>query len=115
MKEFLLIFRMAPMLSEVTPSPEELQARMKPWQDWIGGLAAQNKLVTGGNRLEPGSGKVIRQNHVVTNGPFVETKESLAGYTIIKADSLDEATELCKGCPIFHMGGNIEVRAIVPM
>ena len=95
-------------------SPEQIQALMKPWQDWIGGIAAQNKLVTAGNRLAP-EGNVIKPNNVITNGPYVEIKESIGGYTIIKAESLEEATELSKGCPIFSAGGSVEVRAIITM
>lgn len=112
MKDFLLIFRNTP--AEGQPSPEELQKRMKPWQDWMGSLAAQNKLVNAGNRLE-GDGKVVKPNRVIINGPYVETKEAISGYTIVKAESLEEATELSKGCPILQMGGNVEVRAIIAM
>jgi hypothetical protein len=112
MKEFLLIFRRE-ITNEPALSPEQLQAMMKPWQDWIGNIAAQNKLVTAGNRLE-GDGKVVKPN-VITDGPYVETKEAIGGYTIIKAASLEEATEISKGCPILQVGGNVEVRAIIPM
>ena len=80
----------------------------------MGGLAAQNKLVDAGNRLEH-DGNVVKPNAIVTNGPYVEIKESIGGYTIIQADSLDEATELSKGCPILAVGGSVEVRAIIPM
>jgi hypothetical protein len=112
MKEFLLIFRRE-VTNEPSMSPEQLQAMMKPWQDWIGNIAAQNKLVTAGNRLES-DGKVVKPN-VITDGPYVETKEAIGGYTIIKADSLEEATEISKGCPILQVSGNVEVRAIIPM
>lgn len=95
-------------------SPEQMQAMMKPWQDWMGSLAAQNKLVSPGNRLAS-NGKVVKANNVVTNGPYVETKEAIGGYIIIKASSLDEAAKLSEGCPIFQMGGNVEVRTIIPM
>jgi len=114
MKEFLLIFRIEAKAPEPSLSPEQIQGMMKPWQDWIGGLAAQNKLVGAGNRLEH-DGRVIRPNNVITNGPYVDIKESVGGYTIIKAGSLDEATELSKGCPIIRMGGSVEVRTIIPM
>ena len=111
MKEFLLIFRRG---GDGTPmSPEQIQAMMKPWQDWMGSIAAQNKLVTAGNRLEP-AGKVVK-SAVVTDGPYVELKETVGGYTIIKANSLEEASEISKGCPILHVGGSVEVRAIIPM
>ena len=114
MQEFLLIFRRENTGPDTTLSPEQIQAMMKPWQDWIGSIAAQNKLVTAGNRLAP-EGNVVRPNKVVTNGPYVETKEAVGGYTIIKADSLAEATEISKGCPILFAGGNVEVRTIIPM
>ena len=95
-------------------SPEQIQAMMKPWQDWMGGLAAQNKLVSPGNRLGS-DGRVVKANDLITNGPYVETKEAIGGYIIIRAGSLDEAAQLSKGCPIFQMGGNVEVRTIIPM
>jgi len=115
MKEFLLIFRReATEGGNMQLSPEQIQAMMKPWQDWMGSIAAQNKLVSPGNRLE-GTGKVVRSNNVIINGPYVETKEAIGGYTIIKAASLEEAAELSKGCPILSMGGNVEVRAIIGM
>lgn len=112
MKEFLLVFR-RDVTTEPSLSPEKLQAIMKPWQDWIGSIAAQNKLVNAGNRLE-GAGKVVKAA-VITDGPYVETKEAIGGYTIIKAASLEEAAEIAKGCPILHIGGNVEVRAIINM
>ena len=112
MKEFLLVFRREPAPAE-TLSPEQIQNIMKPWQDWIGSLAAQNKLVTAGNSLEA-DGRVVKSNLII-NGPYVEIKEAIGGYTIIKANSIDEAAELSKGCPILKVGGNVEVRAIVHM
>jgi len=114
MKEFLLIFRRENTAANPPMSPEQLQAMMKPWQDWMGSIAAQNKLVAAGNRLEH-DGNVVKPNNVVTNGPYVEIKEAVGGYTIIKADTLDEATTISKGCPILTVGGSVEVRAIIPM
>ena len=59
MKEFLLVFRSEGTTNETPPSPEQIQAMMKPWQDWIGSIAAQNKLSSSGNRLAP-EGKVLK-------------------------------------------------------
>ena len=114
MKEFLLVFRREFASNQAQPSPEQLQQMMKPWQDWMGGLAAQNKLVSSGNRLSP-EGRVIKPGKTITNGPYVELKEAVGGYIVIKANTLDEAAELSKGCPILQMGGNVEVRPIIPM
>jgi hypothetical protein len=115
MNEFLLIFRQPESSATEQRSPEQMQANMKLWMDWLGGIAAQNKLVSNGNRLYNGTGSVVRPDAVVTNGPYVEIKELIGGYSIIKAESLEEATEMSKGCPVLLGGGNVEVRQIVPM
>ncbi|MBC9932895.1 YciI family protein [Chitinophaga qingshengii] len=110
MKNFLLLFR-ADSTQAAKRSPEEMQASTKKWMDWIGSIAAQNKLVDRGNRLEH-TGKVLRGNNVVTDGPFTEIKETLGGYTMVSAGSLEEAVEMANGCPILQMGGSVEVREI---
>ena len=113
MKEFLFVFRND--YKSVPPgSPEEMQAIMKQWMDWIGGIAAQNKLADKGNRLGS-EGKVVRANNIITDGPYTEIKELIGGYIAVKADSFEEASEMAKGCPIFNTGGNLEIREIIPM
>lgn len=114
MKEFLLLFRRDYVTREAQPSPEQMQAMMKPWQDWMGSLAAKDKLASSGNRLNS-EGKVVKGKQLVTNGPYVETKEGIAGYIVIKAATLDEAAELSKGCPVLQIGGNVEVREVIRM
>jgi hypothetical protein len=114
MNEFLLVFRNEFDGNAAPPSPQQMQAMMNQWQDWMGGLAAQNKLANPGNRLSR-EGKVIKPGNVVTDGPYVEIKETIGGYIIVKAATIDEAAELAKGCPIFAANGNVEVRTIVPM
>ena len=50
---------------------------------------------------------------LITDGPFVEIKESIGGYLIYEADDLDAAIELAARIPAAAMGGAIEVRPIV--
>src|SRR5258705_3280543 len=101
MKDFLLVYRADENTMNFLPkgSPEEMQASTKRWMDWIGGIAAQNKLTDRGNRLVP-SGKVLKADNIIADGPYTEIKESIVGYSIVKAESVEEATELSKGCPI---------------
>jgi len=110
MKDFLFVYRTN---SEAVPSssPEERQAVTKRWMDWIGSIAAQNKLVDRGNRLMH-SGKVVKPENIVSDGPYTEIKESIGGYSLVRSSSLEEATELAKGCPVFSVGGNVEIREI---
>jgi hypothetical protein len=45
----------------------------------------------------------------VTDGPFPEPKEAIAGYWVIQADSLEEAVEITKGNPWLKYGETVEV------
>ncbi|AGA80487.1 YciI family protein [Echinicola vietnamensis] len=111
MKEFALIFRLKD-ISDFKPSPEQMQERM----NWLGGIAAQNKIVDKGNTLlpSPESAKTIQPNNVVTDGPYTEIKEFISGYLVVKAENIEEAVEMAKGNPIFdQVGGSIEVREVL--
>jgi hypothetical protein len=110
MDEFMLIFRHED--GAKVASPEQLQTWMKQTMDWIGGIAAQNKF-TGGNGLPFDDSRVVHHNKVVTNGPFGEIKETIGGYIIVKADSVEEAVEFAKGSPVLQGEGNtVEVRKL---
>jgi hypothetical protein len=50
---------------------------------------------------------------LVTDGPFVATKEALGGFLTFEADDLDAAIELAARIPAARMGGAIEVRPVV--
>ena len=110
MDEFILIFRHQD--GHKVASPEQIQIWMKQTRDWMGGIAAQNKLV-GGNGLPFEESRVVRPKNVVTNGPFGEIKETIGGFITVKADSVEEAVEFAKGCPVLQGEGNtVEVRKI---
>jgi hypothetical protein len=97
-------------------SPEQMEQRMKSWMRWMDTLRQQGHLEKGGERLDF-TGKVVRgQTKTVTDGPYVEAKDSISGFLIVSAKDLDQATELSKGCPILEGGeGSVEVRPIMPM
>ncbi len=110
MEEYMLIFRH--MDGTKVASPEQIQVWMKQTMDWIGGIAAQNKFVEG-NGLPFDDAKVVWSNKVVTNGPFGEVKETLGGYIIVNAESVEEAVEFAKGSPVLQGEGNsVEVRKV---
>jgi hypothetical protein len=108
MKDFVLIFRLNGT-ADVKPSPEQMQERM----NWLGSIAAQNKLADKGNTLSPVSAKTVRPGNVVTDGPYTEIKEFISGYVIVKTEDIEEAVELAKANPIFKIGGNVEVREVI--
>ena len=112
MNEFILIFRSEPGTTVLTP--EQMKNVSQPWLDWMGSLAAQNKLANMGNRLGYNAA-VLKPNDVVINGPYAEIKEIIAGFSVVFAETLEEAIEIAKGCPIFDVGGSVEVRNVIQM
>jgi len=109
MNDFLLIFRRDFTNKQAQPSAEELQNSINAWQNWFGGIAAQNKLARPLQRWDL-AGKVVRSDKQVINGPFVEIKESIGGLIIVKAENYQQAVEIAQTCPILELGGNVEIR-----
>jgi hypothetical protein len=110
MEEYALIMRHEDGLK--VASPEQIQVWMKQTMDWIGGISAQNKFI-GGTGLPFADAKVVWHNHVVTNGPFGDIKETIGGLITVRAESVEEAVEFAKGCPVLQGEGNsVEVRKI---
>lgn len=95
-------------------SPEQVQQHMQKWGAWMGGLKEKGQLLDG---LPLGKeGKVVRKSgEIVTDGPFAEGSEVVGGYLIVHADSLKEAVDISKGCPVFEFDGLVEVREIMSM
>ena len=110
MKEFVLLFRQ-PTFDYSSISPKEMQDISKKWHDWAGKIVAEGKLVSQGQRLAM-EGKVLKAGGVITDGPFVEIKERLGSFIVVKAESLDEATTLAHGCPAIDAGGSVEIRPV---
>ncbi|QDU07463.1 YciI family protein [Gimesia aquarii] len=110
MPQFMFIYRGgAPQTPGI--SPEEMQAHLDRWWGWM------NEFIDKGV-LEPGNalelrGSVVSGDKVIADGPFVESKEMIGGFSILTAASLEEATEVAKGCPIYEYKGKVEVRPVV--
>ena len=93
-------------------SPEAQQAHMQKWLDWVEKLTKEKRYV-GGEALLPG-GKTIRgQKKTVTDGPFTESKEVVAGYFVVLAKNIDEAVQIAKDCPDYILDGIVEVREVM--
>ena len=113
MKEFAMLYHSEPM-GEIKLTPEGNLVISKEWENWMGGIAAQNKLVSPGMRLG-NEGRTIKPGNVITNGPYAEIKEIVGGLTIVMAESIEEVSEWAKSCPMLSVGGNVEIRDIIQM
>jgi hypothetical protein len=110
MAEFMLLFRNDPQAREM--SPEEFQEIGKQWWAWRQKLESQNTIASTGNRLSK-KGRVVKAKNVVTDGPYAEVKEVLAGFMIIRAADFENAVAIAKECPIIQSGGNVEIRQFI--
>jgi hypothetical protein len=97
------------------------EAESQAWYGEIGawyekGGGGSGKLVEAGNQLAPpATAKTVRASGV-TDGPFMETKEALGGYSMLETDTIEEAVEIAKTWPGVDRGWiTVEVRPIVEM
>ena len=99
MANYLLTYHGGGMPQE----PAAQQKLMAAWGEWMGKVGPN--LVDGGNPIA--QAKTIAANGSVSNGGG---PNPVSGYSIIKADSLDQAVAAAQGCPILgEGGGSIEV------
>jgi hypothetical protein len=58
-------------------------------------------------------GKVVGgKKKVITDGPYLETKDVIGGFSVIEARDLEHAAQIASGCPILGFGGSVEVRPV---
>jgi hypothetical protein len=113
MEEFALIMRHED--GTKVASPEQIQVWMKQTMEWISGIVAQNKFVSGTGLPFDGARvvKTVGADKLVTNGPFGDIKETIGGFIIVRAESVEEAVAFAKGCPVLQGDGNsMEIRRI---
>jgi hypothetical protein len=79
---------------------------------WMG----ENGIETRGLELDgPSKAKTVRVRDgeaLITDGPYVETKEQIGGYFFVELDDLDQAIELAARIPIAHKG-SVEIRPLI--
>ena len=108
MPNYLFVYRSEPFdFSKM--SPEQMQKSMDLWTAWIGKGFQEGWMVDAGDALMP-EGKVVSKERVVTDGPFVEAKEIVGGYGVIKGASFEEVIAYAKTCPNIIEGGSVEIR-----
>lgn len=87
-------------------SPEDGAKMMAEWQAWIAGLG--DTMVNPGTPL--GKSRTVSAGGVADDGG----SNPIMGYSVVKADGIDAAVEIAKGCPFLEMG-TIEVAEMMEM
>ena len=96
MNEFLLLMQ-GDDSQEI--SPDEMQTRLQNYMGWMKKMTERGVLKAG-QPLEPRGVLLENKDTVITDGPFLEPKEIIGGYIILTVESIEEATELAKSCPL---------------
>lgn len=103
MKNYVFIYYNNGIREDV--SPEDFKAE---WSGWFGNLG--DKLVDAGNPFN-GGGKAVEKSGVTTIENWPST-----GYSIVKANGMDEAVDMAKGCPVLNEpDGAVRVYETMPM
>ena len=104
MPEFMFAFHGGAM----PKTPEEGAKAMAAWEAWMTGLG--DKMVNPGNPV--GMSKTVSSKGVEDNGG----SNPLSGFTIVRADTIEEACKMAAGCPMVADGsGTAEVAPIIEM
>ena len=100
---------------EPAPQSPEYGAWYSEVGAWYEKWGATGRL-DGGRQLQPPhTAKTVRSTGV-TDGPFIETKEALGGYSVIDAETIDEAVEIARTWPGVDRGWiTIELRPVIEM
>ncbi|MEP7123827.1 MAG: YciI family protein [Byssovorax sp.] len=107
-KKFLFVYRNPVSSQRQAPSAEEVQAVLAQWHQWKTTFPA---ILDMGDGLLP-TGRVVKPG-VVTDGPTVESKEIVSGYSIVAAADYEVALEVARACPILRTPGtSVEVREL---
>jgi hypothetical protein len=110
MEKFILIVRAD--LEKLRKIREE-----ERYMDWPDMLDWVKSLVASGNRLEGGplsiSGRWVSNNVILSDGPFIESKEGILGYDVILAENLEHAVAIAQTCPMVIQG--VAIRDVRPL
>ena len=99
-------------------TPEEMEQMGGQMQQFMGELQDAGALVDMGARLGPSdAARTLRYGEegkaVVTDGPFAESKEQIAGYMVLECKDADEAVGWAEKLPVGGAATAVEVRPIV--
>ncbi|PWK85841.1 YciI family protein [Fulvimonas soli] len=111
--KFLLMIYSDDALLDALPAGE-FDARMRDCIAHADELRAEGRLLDSQQLHEPAAARTVRVRDgrtLVVDGPFAETKEYLAGFNLIEADSMEEALRMAAEFP-WTRTGSIEVRPV---
>jgi hypothetical protein len=111
MKKFLMLIR-EDLRRANSLTPEQVQDEIQIMVKWVEELTRSGNYVQG-DPLE-GAMRIATKDRILSDGPFIEAREGITGYTIVKANNIDQAAEFAMSCPFVQNGLiKIEVRPLL--
>lgn len=113
--QYMMIFTETSAQFAEREHPEKAPAYWGAWNAYIGALAASGVVVNGDGLQGPHTATTVRVRdgkRQVQDGPFADTKESLAGYFVIEVPDLDAALEWAARAPSAAYA-SVEVRPVM--
>lgn len=107
--QFMFLMRGADWGGGMTP--DEIADGLKAMFSWIEDMRDQGHIL-GGDPLTDQGTVVTHKAGSVVDGPFVESKEAVGGYLLLRAETFEEACALARQCPVLQYGLQIEVRRV---
>ena len=107
MKYMMFVVVSPDAAAEAEPAADELTI-----DQWLADVGARGKRITGDALRPPGEATTVRVSRgevLASDGPFIETKEWIAGFDILDCDNLDEAIAIAARHPQAN-GGKLELR-----
>ena len=104
--EYLLLFRATNWTEDLFPEENKI-AKFTLWFERV----KNSGTFKSGHPIKHND-EILAGRNAVTDDPFAESKEAVAGFFIIQADSVEQAVEITKSCPALECGQTVEVRAI---
>jgi hypothetical protein len=93
--------------------PDELQVALDRVMKWFSNLRDRGIAAGGQPLAREGRNVAGPGGRHVTDGPFAESKEAVAGYLMVRAGSMEEAVAIARSCPTLDFGITVEVRPVL--
>jgi hypothetical protein len=106
--QFILIVRSK---AKIKASQDEIKTNISHWMAYMGDLGKNGK-IAGGYRLPVEGVTLTGPDRMVTDKPYIDDGKMVSSFIIINAADMNEAKQIAAKCPVFELGGNVEIREI---
>lgn len=109
-KQFMLIVRYR--TDAPAQDAELIKTNGQHWGEFIAGLAKSGKLITGLRPQQAGR-TISGKEKTVQEGAYSGDKAVVSSLFVVKAGNFEEATDIARKCPIYELGGSVEIREVM--